>query len=174
MFSLRSTPASTASLLLNFESVATTVIAVVAFTESIGKRIWFAVALITSASVLLTWDFTGEWGLSIGAVGVLLACILWGIDNNFTRNISDKDPLITVTIKGIGAGCFSMILAILTQSNFPGLKIILEAMFLGFFSYGLSIVLFIFAMRNLGASRTSAFFWYSTVCWDGIVFYFIS
>lgn len=158
MFSLRNTPASTASLLLNFEGVATTLIAVIVFKESIGKRIWSAVALITSASVLLTWNFNGEWGLSIGALGVLLACTLWGIDNNFTRNISAKDPLITVTIKGIGAGCFSMIFAILTQSNFPGLKIILGAMLLGFFSYGLSIVLFIFAMRNLGASRTSAFF----------------
>lgn len=158
MFSLRNTPAATASLLLNFEGAATTLIAVIAFKESIGKRIWFAVALITTASVLLTWNFTGEWGLSIGALGVLTACILWGVDNNFTRNISAKDPLITVTIKGIGAGCFSMILAFLTQSSFPGLKIIVEAMLLGFFSYGLSVVLFIFAMRNLGASRTSAFF----------------
>lgn len=158
MFSLRNTPASTASLLLNFEGVATTVIAAIAFKESIGKRIWFAIALITSASVLLTWDFKGQWGISIGALGVLMACTLWGLDNNFTRNISAKDPLITVTIKGIGAGCFSMILAILTKSNFPDLKIILWAMLLGFFSYGLSIVLFIFAMRNLGASRTSAFF----------------
>ena len=158
MFSLRNTSASTASLLLNFESVATTLIAVIAFKESIGKRIWFAIALITSASVLLTWDFKGEWGLSIGALGVIIACTLWGIDNNFTRNISAKDPLITVTIKGIAAGCFSMILAVLTESKFPDPKIILGALLLGFFSYGLSIVLFIFAMRNLGASRTSAIF----------------
>lgn len=158
MFSLRGTPASTASLLLNFEGVATTLIAVIIFKESIGKRIWFAVTLIASASVLLTWNFKGEWGFSIGALGVLMACILWGIDNNFTRNISAKDPLIIVTIKGIGAGCVSMILAILAGSNFPGPKIIFGAMLLGFFSYGLSIVLFIFAMRNLGASRTSAFF----------------
>jgi len=158
MFSLRNTPASTASLLLNFESVATTLIAVIVFKESIGKRIWFAVALIASASVLLTWNFKSEWGFSIGALGVLMACILWGIDNNFTRNISAKDPLIIVTIKGIGAGCVSIILAIFAGSNFPGLKIILGAMLLGFFSYGFSIVLFIFAMRNIGASRTSAFF----------------
>lgn len=158
MFSLRNTPASTASMLLNFESVATTLIAFIVFKESIGKRIWLAVALITSASILLSWDFKGEWGLSIGALGVLLACTLWGIDNNFTRNISAKDPFITVTIKGIGAGMFSMFLAILTRNHFPSFPIILGAMLLGFLSYGLSIVLFILAMRNLGASRTSAFF----------------
>jgi len=158
MFSLRNTPASTASLLLNFECVATTVIAVFAFKESVGRRIGSAVVLITSASILLSWDFKGEWGLSIGALGVLLACTLWGIDNNFTRNISAKDPFITVTIKGIGAGLFSMFLAILTRSRFPSFTIMLGAMLLGFLSYGLSIVLFILAMRNLGASRTSAFF----------------
>ncbi|WP_042332141.1 DMT family transporter [Desulfosporosinus orientis] len=157
MYSLRNTPASTASLLLNFECVATTLIAAVAFKEAIGKRIWFAIVFITSASSILTWDFSGEWGLSIGALGVLLACILWGMDNNFTRMISAKDPLIIVTIKGIGAGCVSLILANLAGSHFPDLKIIMGAMLLGFFSYGLSIVLFIFAMRHLGASRTSAF-----------------
>lgn len=157
MYSLRNTPASTASLLLNFECVATTLIAAIAFKESIGKRIWFAVVFITSASSILTWEFSGEWGLSIGALGVLLACTLWGMDNNFTRMISAKDPLIIVIIKGIGAGCVSMILANLTGSHFPELTIIIGAMLLGFFSYGLSIVLFIFAMRHLGASRASAF-----------------
>lgn len=158
MFSLQNTPASTASMLLNFEGVSTTLIAALAFKEAIGRRIWLAVASITTASILLSWNFTGEWGFSIGSLGVLLACTLWGIDNNFTRNISAKDPLITVTIKGLGAGLFSLLLAFITQSSFPSIKIMLVAMLLGCFSYGLSIVLFIFAMRSLGASRTSAFF----------------
>lgn len=158
MFSLRNTPASTASMLLNFEGVSTTLIAALAFKEAIGKRIWLAVASITTASILLSWNFNGEWGFSIGALGVLLACILWGVDNNFTRNISAKDPLITVIIKGIGAGAFSLLLAFIMQNRFPSIKIALGAMLLGCFSYGLSIVLFIFAMRSLGASRTSAFF----------------
>ncbi|WP_028308835.1 DMT family transporter [Desulfitibacter alkalitolerans] len=158
MFSLRNTPASTASLLLNFEGVATTLIAAIAFKEAIGRRIWLAIASITTASILLSLNLNGEWGLSIGALGVVLACTLWGIDNNFTRNISAKDPLITVTIKGIGAGVFSLILALIMHTSFPNIGTILGAMLLGCFSYGLSIVLFIFAMRNLGASRTSAFF----------------
>ena len=107
MFGLKNTPASTASLLLNFEGVATTVIAVVAFKEAVGKRIWLAVLLITTASILLSWDSSRQWGFSLGAIGILSACVLWGIDNNFTRNVSSKDPLSIVTIKGLSAGTFS-------------------------------------------------------------------
>lgn len=158
MISLQRTPASTASLLLNFESVATTFIAWVIFKENIGRRVGFAVGLITLSSVLLSWDFSNQWGLSIGALGVIFACICWGIDNNFTRNISAKNPFSIVTVKGIGAGLFSLILSVLLDSPMPDFKIILCAMLLGFFSYGLSIVLFVLAMRSLGSARTSAFF----------------
>jgi drug/metabolite transporter (DMT)-like permease len=171
MFSLPNTPASTASMLLNFESVATTLIAALAFKEAIGKRVWLAIALITVACILLSWNLAGKWGFSIGTLGVLLACILWGADNNFTRNISAKDPFTIVAIKGIGAGTFSLLLAFITKSNFPGVKLILGIMMLGFFSYGLSIVLFIFAMRSLGASRTSAFF--GTAPFAGTILSFI-
>ena len=126
--------------------------------EAIGRRVWIAVFSITSASILLSWNTNGGWGISIGALGVLAACFLWGIDNNFTRNISAKDPLIIVTVKGICAGTFSLILALSLKNSLPDIRIVLGAMGLGFFSYGLGIVLFILAMRNMGASRTSAFF----------------
>lgn len=158
MISLQKTPASTASLLLNFESVATTFIAFIIFKENIGKRVGLAVGLITLSSILLSWDFSNQWGLSIGALGVIFACICWGIDNNFTRNISAKNPFSIVKIKGIGAGLFSLFLSFLLKNPMPDLKIILGAMLLGFFSYGLSIVLFVLAMRDLGSARTSAFF----------------
>lgn len=171
MFSLPNTSASTASMLLNFEAVATTLIAVLAFKEAIGKRIWLAIALITIASILLSWNFNGKFGFSLGALGVLLACILWGADNNFTRNISAKDPFIIVTIKGLGAGTFTLLLTFITKSNFPDIKLVLGIMLLGFFSYGLSIVLFIYAMRSIGASRTSAFF--STAPFVGTILSFI-
>lgn len=171
MFSLRGTPAATASLLLNFEVVATTLIAALVFREAIGKRIWLAVAAITIASVLLSWNASGEWGISIAAVGVLGACVLWGVDNNFTRNISAKDPLAIATIKGIGAGSFSLVLALLLHDSFPDFKIMFGAMLLGFFSYGLSIVLFILAMRNLGAARAGAFF--GTAPFAGVLLSFL-
>ncbi len=158
MFSLKSTPASTASLLLNFEAVATTVIAVAAFKEAIGKRIWMALLLITTASILLSWDSAGQRGFSLAAIGVLGACVLWGIDNNFTRNVSSKDPLSIVMFKGLSAGTFSLIVSLALGLALPSLKLVLLAMLLGYFSYGLSIVLFIRAMRELGAARTSALF----------------
>ncbi len=158
MFGLRNTPASTASLLLNFEGVATTLIAYLVFKEAVGKRIWLAVASITTASIILSWNTGGGWGFSLGAAGVIGACILWGMDNNFTCNISAKDPLVIVTIKGLVAGSFSLILALLLHNNLPNFKIILLAMLFGCLSYGLSIILFILAMRNLGAARTSALF----------------
>lgn len=158
MLSLKSSPAATASLLLNFEAVSTSVIAAVVFGEALGKRIWAAVILITMASVILTWDIRGDWGFSVSAVGVILACVLWGVDNNFTRNISAKDPISIVTVKGIVAGTASLIIALLAGNSFPSLKIVFLALVLGFFSYGLSITLFILAMRSLGSARTSAFF----------------
>ena len=158
MFSLKNTPASTASLLLNFECVMTALIAAIAFKEAIGKRIWLAVVFITIASILISIDKSSLWGFSMGAVGIVLACTFWGIDNNFTRNISAKDPFIIVAIKGLGAGAFSFFLALYFKSSFPAIQIILGAMTLGCFSYGFSIVLFISAMRNLGAARTSALF----------------
>ncbi|MBA4383324.1 MAG: EamA family transporter [Anaerolinea sp.] len=158
LFSLKNTPASTASLLLNFESVATTLIAIIAFKEAISHRAWWAVGLITLSSILLSLNISTGWGLSLGALGIVIACILWGIDNNFTRNISAKDPLSIVTIKGLAAGSFSLILAFSLGDSLPSLGIILYAMVLGCFCYGFSIVLFIRAMRSLGAARTSAVF----------------
>jgi len=158
LFGLRDSPAATASLLLNFESVATTLIAIIFFREAVGKRVWWAVGLITLAAILLTWNRTGGWGFSLGALGIIAACVLWGMDNNFTRNISAKDPLMIVMIKGLAAGIFSLILALALGRPFPGISSILLAVLLGSISYGASIVLFVYAMRALGAARTSALY----------------
>ena len=157
LLGLNRTPASTASLLLNFEAVATTLIAVLAFKEAVDRRILWAVGLITLASILLTWT-GGGWGLSLGALGILGACLLWGLDNNFTRQISAKDPLIIVGIKGLGAGSFSIVLALLLGKSLPGLGAVGLALLVGAISYGLSIQLFILALRGLGAARTGALF----------------
>jgi len=158
LISLKDTPASTASLLLCFEGVATTLIAYFAFKESISHRTWWAIVLITLASIFLSINLNAEWGFSLGALGIIAACILWGIDNNFTRNISSKDPLTIVVIKGLGAGSFSLGLAMFLGIQLPGWETALRAMLLGSLSYGLSIVLFIHAMRGIGAARTSALF----------------
>lgn len=167
MISLKTTAAATAALLLNFESVATTLIAFFAFKESVSRRAWLAVGSVTAASILLSINFDAAWGISLGALGVLGACVLWGIDNNFTRNISTKDPLVIVTVKGLVSGSFSLILALILGNSFPSGGAILRALVLGSLSYGASIVLFIHAMRGMGAARTSALF--STAPAAGVV-----
>ncbi len=157
MLGLQRTPASTASLLLNFEGVSTALIAVLAFKESVGRRVYLAVGAITLASILLSWT-GGAWGFSLAALAILGACLLWGLDNNLTRQISAKNPLVIVLVKGLGAGGFSLALAITLGSPFPACSMVGLALLLGAVSYGLSIQLFIFALRNLGAARTGGLF----------------
>ncbi len=158
MISLQNTSASTASLLLNFEGVGTTVIALLFFKEAISRRAWIAIIVITLASIFLSTNFQSGFGLSLGALGIILACVLWGLDNNFTRNISGKDPLAIVAWKGLVAGTFSFFLAFFLGNQLPSLTIILSTLVLGFVSYGLSTMLFIRSMRGLGAARTSALY----------------
>jgi drug/metabolite transporter (DMT)-like permease len=158
MISLQNTPASTASLLLNFEGVGTTVIALLFFKEAIGRRAWTAIIVITLASIFLSTNFKEGFGISFGALGIILACVLWGLDNNFTRNISGKDPLAIVAWKGLVAGTFSFFLAFFLGNQLPDSKTILYTLLLGFISYGLSTMLFIRSMRGLGAARTSALY----------------
>lgn len=158
MISLKNTPASTASLLLNFEGVGTTIIALLFFRESISRRALAAIFIITLASIFLSTNFSSGFGFSLGALGVILACVLWGVDNNFTRNISAKDPLTIVAWKGLVAGSFSLLLGLGLGQQLPALTIILRILLLGFISYGLSTMLFIYSMRGLGAARTSALY----------------
>jgi drug/metabolite transporter (DMT)-like permease len=171
MISLQSTAASTASLLLNFEGVATTLIALFFFRESISRRALAAIFVITVASVFLSTNFEGGFGLSLGALGVLLACVLWGADNNFTRNISAKDPLTIVAWKGLVAGTFSLVLGLFLGQQLPPWVTLLGILLLGFISYGFSTMLFIYAMRGLGAARTSAL--YGTAPLAGVLLSFI-
>jgi drug/metabolite transporter (DMT)-like permease len=157
LLGLDRTPASTASLLLNFEAVATALIASLLFREAVGKRIFLAVGLITLASILLSWN-GGAWGFSFGALAIVTACILWGLDNNLTRNISGKDPLMIVGIKGLCAGGFSLLLSLGLKIPIPPARVIFIAMLVGVVCYGLSIQLFILALRGLGSARTGTLF----------------
>ncbi|MEN6521848.1 MAG: DMT family transporter [Armatimonadota bacterium] len=158
MVSLKVTPAATASMLFNFEGVATILIASLLFQEAAGRRIWTAIAFITGAGILLSLDTSGGWGISIGALGVIVACALWGLNNNLIRNISAKDPLKIVTIKGLCAGTFTLLLSMVLGRSFPSIPIILVALLIGSVSYGMCIMLSVLAMRSLGAGRTSAYF----------------
>jgi drug/metabolite transporter (DMT)-like permease len=171
MVSLQNTPASTASLLLNFEGVGTTLIALLFFRESVSRRALGAISVITLAGIFLSTNFSGGFGLSFGALGVILACVLWGLDNNFTRSISAKDPLTIVAWKGLVAGTFSLFLGLFLGQRLPPFMIALGILVLGFICYGLSTMLFIYSMRGLGAARTSAL--YGTAPLAGVVLSFL-
>jgi len=158
MLGLTMTNSATVSLLNNFEIVATSVIALAIFKETIGRRLWIAIILITLSSILLSAYDLGNLSFSIGAVFTLLACVCWGFENNCTRMLSLKDPLQIVIIKGLGSGTGAMLLAAATKTFSANMLYILFALLLGFLAYGLSIYFYILAQRELGAARTSAYY----------------
>ncbi|HWQ80103.1 MAG TPA: DMT family transporter [Anaerovoracaceae bacterium] len=158
MAGLTMTAASTASLLNNFEIVATAAIAMVFFKEPLDKRMWLAILLITIACVILSVEDFHSLSLSVGAVFVIAACLCWGIENNCTRMLSLKDPLQIVIIKGFGSGTGALLIALGVNEIRGSLTYILLALLLGFVSYGLSIYFYIAAQRELGAARTSIYY----------------
>ena len=158
MIGLKRTTAANASLLNNFEIVATSLIAMLFFREKIGKQLWIAICLITLASILLTIEDTDSLHFSAGSLFVLLACICWGLENNCTRCLSKSDPLKIVVIKGFGSGIGAVLIGLAIEENLPGGSDILKILLLGFVAYGLSIYFYVYAQRDLGAARTSAYY----------------
>ena len=147
-----------ASLLGNFEIVATTLIALFIFREAVSKRLWAAIALITLSSILLSFEGTDSFRFSYGSLFVLLATVCWGFENNCTRNIASKSTYEIVVLKGIFSGLGSLLIAFIMRETMPGTGYAVVALLLGFVSYGLSIFLYIRAQRVLGAAKTSAYY----------------
>lgn len=158
MLGIRVGSASNASLLGNFEIVATTLIALLIFKEQVTARLWLAIGFITISSILLSLDGADSFQLSFGSVFVILATCCWGLENNCTRKISDKSTYEIVVLKGLFSGAGSFIVAMLLGEKLPSLSYISCAMILGFVAYGLSIFLYIRAQSDLGAAKTSAYY----------------
>lgn len=158
MLGLERTASANASLLNNFEIVATSLIALLVFRERIGKRLWLAIGLIVVSSALLTVEDASSLDFSLGSVFVLLASCCWGLENNCTRMLSQSDPQGIVVVKGIGSGLGALIVALLSGEGFPDWQFVPAALLLGFVAYGLSIFFYVYAQRDLGAARTSAYY----------------
>ena len=158
LLGLQQTPAAMTSLLLNFEVVATGLIAFALFKESVGRATWIAIAAVAAGGALLSLNPSEGWGISVGAILILSACLAWGFDNNFTGKISLKDPKRIVAIKGFSAGAFSLLLGLSLGRPFPTLSRVLWALALGSVGYGASIALFVQSLRRVGAARTGALF----------------
>ncbi len=158
MLGLTLTTSGNASLLNNFEIVATALIALIVFKESVDKRMWIAIGLITISSMILSVEDFSSFSFSIGSLFVLAAALSWGLENNCTRMLSLKDPLQIVVIKGFGSGLGALIIAIGSKEMIFSYRYMAIALLLGFVAYGLSIYFYIRAQRVLGAARTSAFY----------------
>lgn len=158
MAGLTRTTAENASLLNNFEIVATSLIALLIFREKISGKLWLGIALVTLSSIILSVEDVRSFEFSAGSVLVLVACLCWGLENNCTRMLSSKNPVEIVVIKGIFSGLGSLVIAFCVGEALPAFVDILMALLLGFVAYGMSIVFYIFAQRELGAARTSAYY----------------
>jgi drug/metabolite transporter (DMT)-like permease len=157
MLGLSLTNASSGALLLNLEGLSTMGLAWLVFKENVDRRLLFGALAILAGAALLS--FEGE-GVSINAGSLLIAgaCLAWGIDNNLTRRISAADPVDIVIIKGITAGAVNAGLAFAMGASLPAAWLVAAAMGTGFMGVGVSLVMFVLALRHLGTARTGAYF----------------
>jgi drug/metabolite transporter (DMT)-like permease len=157
MLGLASTPAASSALLLNLEGVLTAVIAWVVFRENVDVPVFLGMLAIVAGGALLSWQ-PGAAGVSHGALLVAGACLCWAIDNNLTRKVSTNDAMVIACVKGLVAGPVNLGLAYLAGAHAPHPGQAGAAMLAGFAGYGVSLALFVVALRNLGTARTGAYF----------------
>ena len=168
MLGLGSTNSANASLLNNFEIVATSCIAFLIFKEMISKRLTLAIILVTIASIMLSFEGKGSFEFNTGSLLVLAASCCWGLENNCTRMLSSKSSVQITTIKGLFSGLGSLIVALIAGENIPEIIWMIAVLILGFVAYGLSINFYIKAQKHLGAAKTSAY--YSVAPFLGVFF----
>lgn len=158
MWGLQTTLAGSAALLLNVEGVLTTVVAGVLFREAVDRRVWLAALIMLAGGLLLSYDPQARFSFSLGSLAIVGACLMWAFDNNLTRNISVGDATFIAMSKGLVAGGINLTLALVHGGHLPAPLPLAGGLLLGFLSYGISLVLFILALRHLGSARTGAHF----------------
>ncbi|ALL69743.1 Permease of the drug/metabolite transporter (DMT) superfamily (plasmid) [Paraburkholderia caribensis MBA4] len=157
MLGLSGTPAATSSLLLNLEGVLTAVIAWVVFRENVDVQVFLGMVAIVAGGVMLSWQPAGA-GIPGGALLIVAACLCWAIDNNLTRKVSTNDAMVIACLKGLIAGPVNLAIAFATGASLPAAGMVGAAMTTGLAGYGVSLVLFVIALRHLGTARTGAYF----------------
>src|SRR5688572_24999756 len=158
MYGLTRTDGATASLLLNLEAVLTASIAWIVFRENVDRRVFLGMVAIVAGGVVLSWDEMPRGGGLTGPLLIAGACLAWAIDNNLTRRVSGGDAVTIAGVKGLVAGAVNLSLALFQGAALPGTGILASAAAVGLFGYGISLVLFVVALRNLGTARTGAYF----------------
>ena len=157
MLGLSLTSASTGSLLLNLEGLATMGIAWLVFRENVDRRLLLGAAAILAGAVLLSWNGSA-FRLDTGGIFIAAACLAWGIDNNLTRKLSSADPVQIAMIKGLVAGTTNLVLALWLGASLPSFGLLFAGAVVGFFGVGVSLVMFMLGLRHLGTARTGAYF----------------
>ncbi|SFJ99371.1 DMT family transporter [Methylocapsa palsarum] len=157
MLGLTRTQASSASLLLNLESLFTMAIAWLAFKENVDRRLLLGAFAILAGAALLSSNGKGV-ALDRGAALIAAACLCWGLDNNLTRKLSASDPAQIAMIKGLVAGAANIALVLWFGAALPSRGSFGAAAAVGFFGVGVSLVCFVLALRHLGTARASAYF----------------
>jgi drug/metabolite transporter (DMT)-like permease len=112
---------------------------------------------ILAGAAVLSWGGRGV-EVDTGAALIAAACLAWGIDNNLTRKLSSADPVLTAMIKGLAAGTVNAGFAVLSGAAIPAAGVVGASAMVGFVGIGISLVLFVLALRHLGTARTSAYF----------------
>jgi len=158
MFGLAQTTATTASLLLSLEAVATALIAWFIFHENFDNRVMLGMACLVVGAMVLSWSGQPTLSSVLGPIAIIGACLAWGVDNNLTRKVSLSDPLHIVELKGLIAGPVSLSLGLSAGGSLPGVSAGILAGLVGFIGYGVSLALFVWALRHLGSARTGAYF----------------
>ncbi|MBR2337427.1 MAG: DMT family transporter [Clostridia bacterium] len=158
LIGLKSTTAANASLLNNFEIVATAIIGLMVFKERVSPRLWLGILFVTLSCALLSFEDVSGLRFSFGSLFILLACVCWGIENNCTRKISSKDPLQIVLLKGIFSGFGSVVIGLCIGEKITVIWSVFAVLGVGCVAYGLSIFFYVHAQRILGAARTSAYY----------------
>jgi drug/metabolite transporter (DMT)-like permease len=158
MYGLSTISASSASLLLNLEGAFTALIAWLVFKENVDRRVLLGMCAIVCGGLCLAYQPGLSLTLTSGTMAIAVACILWALDNNLTRKVSGADPLITAALKGFVAGLVNCGIAFKIGNSTPDPHTLVAACLVGFFSYGLSLTLYIRSLRHLGTARTGAYF----------------
>lgn len=158
LLGLRRTPASATALLLNLEGVLTALLAWFVFRENFDRRIALGMGLIVGGGAVLSWQGSEGLALPAGTLAVAAACLCWAIDNNLTQKVSAADPMLVASVKGLVAGLVNTTLGLLLRPNLPSAGAFSSAMLVGLIGYGLSLALFVVALRHLGTARTAAYF----------------
>ncbi len=158
MMGIQRSSAASVSLLNNFEIVITSLAAWLFFRERVSRRLWLGIGLVTLSTMVLSLQDLSGLRFSLGSLYVLLASLCWGFENNCTRRMASKDPRQIVILKGLFSGLGALLIALALGERLPALGLMLLSLLLGFVTYGMSIYLYIYAQRELGAAKTSAYY----------------